>query len=138
MAVRAAGLNFVDALFVQGRYQIRPSAPCVPGSELAGVTTEVGSQVEGVTPGTRVLASIGLGAFAEEVVLAGSAVTPIPDGVTDGQAATLGQSYCTAVFALERRAAVQPGRHVLVLGAGGGVGAVMGQSIAPERGAAPA
>jgi len=122
VAVRAAGLNFVDALFVQGRYQIRPSVPFVPGSELAGVITEVGSQVEGVTPGTRVLASIGLGAFAEEVVLAGSAVTPIPDGVTDGQAATLGQSYCTAVFALERRAAVQPGRHVLVLGAGGGVG----------------
>lgn len=122
MAVRAAGLNFVDALFVQGRYQIRPSVPFVPGSELAGVITEVGSQVEGLEVGGRVLASVGLGAFAEEVVLEGSAVTPIPHGVTDGQAATLGQSYCTAVFALERRACVQPGRHVLVLGAGGGVG----------------
>lgn len=120
--VRAAGLNFVDALFVQGRYQIRPAVPFVPGSELAGVVTEAGAAVDGVAVGDRVLASIGLGAFAEEVVIDAAALTTIPDGVTDGQAATLGQSYCTAVFALERRARVGPGQKVLVLGAGGGVG----------------
>lgn len=120
--VRAAGLNFVDALFVQGRYQIRPQVPFVPGSELAGEIVEVGSEVTGLAVGDRVLASIGLGAFADEVVIAAAAATKVPDSVTDGQAATVAQSYCTAVFTLERRAGLAAGETVLVLGAGGGVG----------------
>ncbi len=120
--VRAAGLNFVDALFVAGRYQIRPPVPFVPGSELAGRITEVGAAVEDLAVGDRVMTSIGLGAFAEEVVVAAGGVTRVPDGVSDGQAATLGQSYCTAVFTLEHRVELASGETVLVLGAGGGVG----------------
>jgi len=120
--VRAAGLNFVDALFVGGRYQIRPSTPFVPGSELAGVVSEVGSDVDGWSVGDRVMASIGLGAFASDVVIAAAGAAHIPERVTDGQAATLSQSYCTAVFTLTRRVPVKAGETVLVLGAGGGVG----------------
>jgi NADPH:quinone reductase len=122
VAVRACGLNFVDALFVQGRYQIKPSLPFVPGSELSGEVVEVGDAVSAWTAGDRVLASVGLGGFADEVVIDGSQAIRVPDGLDFGRAATVLQSYCTGVFALERRAHLRAGQWMLVLGAGGGVG----------------
>ena len=122
VAVRACGLNFVDALFVQGLYQIKPSPPFTPGAELAGEVTEVGDDVSGVALGDRVLASIGLGAFRDEVVLRADQAIAIPAGIDFGRAATIGQSYCTGLFALRDRARLQAGQTLLVLGAGGGVG----------------
>ena len=91
--VWASGVDYVDALFVQGRYQIRPAVPFVPGSELAGEITEVGSDVDGFSVGDRVMASIGLGGFADEVVLAPEQLVAIPTRLTYGQAATMTQSY---------------------------------------------
>jgi NADPH2:quinone reductase len=120
--VEAAGVNYVDALFVQGRYQIKPSLPFTPGSEIAGTVSAVGSGVTTVGVGDRVLASCGLGGFAEQVALAADAVSVIPDSLDSARAATFTQSYCTALFALRDRAGMRPGETVLVLGAGGGVG----------------
>lgn len=120
--VAAAGLNYVDGLFVQGLYQIRPEPPFVPGSELAGTIVEVGSDVTGWSLADRVIASTGLGAFAEEVVVRPSQLARVPDGVDLRTAAALGQSYCTAWFALQRRAALAEGEWLLVLGGAGGVG----------------
>ncbi|MEZ5383390.1 MAG: NADPH:quinone oxidoreductase family protein [Microthrixaceae bacterium] len=121
--VRAAGVNFVDALFVEGSYQIKPPLPFVPGSEVAGVVSEVGPEAVGAPPpGTRVLASVGLGGFAEAVVAQPGALVVVPDTLSDGQAATLVQSYATMRFALTRRTVVAPGEWVVVLGAAGGVG----------------
>ncbi len=40
--VRAIGVNYVDGLLCQGRYQMRPATPYVPGGELAGVVAAVG------------------------------------------------------------------------------------------------
>lgn len=111
--IEAAGANFVDALIVQGRYQIRPPLPFTPGMEVAG--TERSS-------GRRVLALCWFGGFATQVVVPEASVVPIPDGVTMGQAATLVQSYATMLFSLTRRTTVAPGEWVAVLGAGGGVG----------------
>lgn len=118
----AAGLNYVDALFVQGRYQIRPPTPFTPGSELAGEVTEVGDGVTGWAVGDRVMASVGLGGFVDEVVLRPEQLLAVPDGLDFGQAATMGQSYATAWFTLTRRTTVREGDRVLVLGAAGGVG----------------
>ncbi len=127
--VRAAGLNYVDALFVRGGYQIQPPLPFVPGSELAGEVTEVGSDVgdgDGAwRVGDRVLASIGLGAFADEVLVPASVPIRIPEALSFGQAATIGQSYATAWFTLTRRTVVEPDEWVLVLGAAGGLGLAM-------------
>lgn len=120
--VEAAGVNYVDALFVQGEYQIKPPTPFVPGGEVAGVVRSVGEQVEGLAPGDRVIATVGLGGFADQVEARPAQVFPVPDGMTATQAAGFVQSYCTALFSLRDRAGVRPGEWVLVLGAAGGVG----------------
>ncbi|MGI5325206.1 NADPH:quinone oxidoreductase family protein [Actinomadura nitritigenes] len=112
LTVEAAGVNYVDALFVQGRYQIKPPLPFVPGSEVAGTLPD----------GTRVLAMCGLGGFASHVAVPAAAAVPLPDKLDAPRAATFTQSYCTALFALRDRAALASGESVLVLGAGGGVG----------------
>lgn len=120
--VWASGVNYVDALFVQGRYQIRPPLPFVPGSEVAGEVTEVGAEVEGWSVGDRVMASVGLGGYADEIVLSPTQLLRIPDRLSYGQAATMTQSYATAWFSLTRRTTVAPDDWVLVLGGAGGVG----------------
>jgi NADPH2:quinone reductase len=120
--VTAAGVNFVDALFVQGLYQIKPPLPFVPGNEVAGVITEVGADVTGRSVGERVFVNVGLGGYASEVVVDARRAMPTPASLTDGQAATFTQSYSTAWFALHERAKAQAGQSLLVLGAGGGVG----------------
>lgn len=121
----SSGVNYVDALFVQGRYQIKPPLPFVPGSEIAGEITEVGPAVEGWSVGDRVMASIGLGGFADEAVLRPDQLTRIPDNLTFGQAATMGQSYSTAWFSLTRRTVLRPEDWVVIYGAAGGVGLAM-------------
>jgi NADPH2:quinone reductase len=122
VAVRAAGVNFVDGLFVQGRYQIKPPLPFTPGGEVAGDVVAIGDAVESVAVGDRVLAMPWLGGFASHVELAAGSVVPIPGALTYGQAAALVQSYGTMLFSFTRRLQVQPGEWVLVLGAGGGIG----------------
>ncbi len=127
----ASGVNFVDGLFVEGRYQVKPPLPFVPGGEIAGVVTELGEGVaeaaasEGgprLAVGDRVLASVGLGGFADEVVVPARQAVPAPARLSDGQAATFVQSYLTGWFALRERAHARDGQWMLVLGAGGGVG----------------
>ncbi len=120
--VRAAGVNYVDGLICEGRYQMKPAIPFVPGSEIAGEIAAVGPGVDGLSVGDRVLAFIGWGGFAEQVAVPALSVIPMPGALDFGQAATLVQSYSTVLFALTRRTSVAPGEWVLVLGAGGGIG----------------
>ncbi len=120
--VEAAGVNYVDALFVAGQYQIKPRVPFVPGTESAGRVALVGKSVGGLETGQRVLVSAGLGGFATKVAAPAAAVTALPDVLDAPRAATFTQSYSTSLFALRERAAAQPGESVMVLGAGGGVG----------------
>jgi NADPH2:quinone reductase len=120
--IAAAGVNYVDALFVAGRYQIKPALPFIPGSEIAGVVASTGPGVHDWAPGDRVLASSGIGGFATKVALAAGALYALPAGLDDPRAATFTQSYCTALFALRDRGGLGPGETLLVLGAGGGVG----------------
>lgn len=120
--VEAAGVNYVDALFVGGQYQIRPPVPFVPGTEAAGRISALGASVQGLEVGQRVIASAGLGGFATKVAVPAAAVAVLPDVLDAPRAATFTQSFSTSLFALRERARAQPGESVLVLGAGGGVG----------------
>lgn len=122
IAVTACGVNYVDALFVQGKYQIKPPTPFIPGMEIVGRVTEVAGDVAGINVGDRVFANIGLGGYVSEAVVAASRVVVLPESLTDGQAATFMQSYLTGWFALVERARVEAGKWLLVLGGGGGVG----------------
>ncbi|MEO3785974.1 NADPH:quinone oxidoreductase family protein [Actinocorallia sp. B10E7] len=120
--VAATGANYVDGLFLHGRYQIKPPLPFVPGGEIAGTVKALGPGVEGPVIGSRVVALCGFGGFAEQVVVPAAAAVPIPDVLDFPRAATFTQSYCTGLYALRTRAGLQEGETVLVLGAGGGVG----------------
>lgn len=122
IAVKAAGLNFADTLIVQGRYQMKPELPFVPGLEAAGTITEVAPGVAGLQPGTRVMAALGMGAFGEQAVCKASAVFPIPDRMDFVTAAGFPIVYGTAQGGLARRANLKPGETLLVLGAAGGAG----------------
>jgi NADPH2:quinone reductase len=122
IAVAACGLNFVDSLLVEGRYQVKPAVPFVPGSEITGRIVETGPGVDASMVGRRVFAPVPNGGFADEVVTAANRILPIPDALSDGQGATFMQSYLTAWFAFTRRTQVQAGKTMLVLGAGGGIG----------------
>lgn len=122
VAVRAAGVNYVDGLLAAGRYQVKIPPPFVPGSEIAGEVDEVGEGVTEVQVGDRVFVTMGAGGFAEYAVVSAKAVQAIPDVLDFARAATFHQSYCTAWFTFLRRTEVRPGEWVLVTGAGGGIG----------------
>jgi NADPH2:quinone reductase len=122
VTVEAAGVNFVDGLFVAGQYQIKPPLPFTPGSEIAGRISVIGDGVDGYAVGQRVMATTGLGGYASHVVVPGLALVALPDALDAPRAATFTQSYCTMLFALRDRTQAEPGQTVLVLGAGGGIG----------------
>jgi NADPH2:quinone reductase len=122
VAVDAAGVNFVDTVILRGGYQFSPTLPFVPGSEVAGTVVEVGSAVAGWSPGDPVVCSVRNGGFAEQVAVAATSLLHRHPAVDVAVAATVLQSYSTALFALTQRDTVRAGETVLVLGAGGGVG----------------
>jgi NADPH:quinone reductase len=122
IAVEAAGVNFVDGLFIAGQYQIKPPLPFTPGSEIAGHIVSSGEGVTGFHAGQRVMATTGLGGFASHVVVPARSLAVLPDGFDAPRAATFTQSFSTCLFALRDRAVARPGERVLVLGAGGGIG----------------
>src|SRR5262245_47993534 len=122
IALKAAGISFVDVLTAAGQYQVKPPLPFVPGSEAAGIVSEVGGEVSGLAVGDQVVASGWGGMFAEETVLPARTVRRLPDGLDFAEAAVFPVSYSTAWHALVDRARLQAGETVLVLGAGGATG----------------
>jgi NADPH:quinone reductase len=68
--IAAAAVNFPDVLIVANEYQIKIPTPFIPGSEFAGVVTEVGDGVDTLAVGDRVFGTGIVGAFAEEVATA--------------------------------------------------------------------
>jgi NADPH2:quinone reductase len=114
LRVRAANINFPDALLCRGQYQVRPPLPFTPGVEICGETED----------GRRVIANPVLphGGFAQYAVADAAAVLPAPGGLDDAEAAALHIGYQTGWFALHRRAGLQAGETLLVHAAAGGVG----------------
>lgn len=120
--VQACAVNFPDLLTIQDRYQFKPGLPFVPGSEVSGVITAVGSGVDGLGVGDRVIGSASVGGLAENAVVNAEAVFPLPEGIGPEDAAGLLYAYGTSYYALRDRADLQRGESLLVLGSAGAVG----------------
>ncbi|WJV44648.1 NADPH:quinone oxidoreductase family protein [Streptomyces flavofungini] len=114
LKVRAANINFPDALLCRGQYQITPPLPFTPGVEICGETED----------GRRVIANPALphGGLAEYAVADAAALLPAPDALDDAEAAALHIGYQTGWFGLHRRARLKEGETLLVHAAAGGVG----------------
>nr|WP_155073124.1 NADPH:quinone oxidoreductase family protein [Streptomyces taklimakanensis] len=123
LRVRAANVNFPDALLCRGHYQVRPPLPFTPGVELCGEVVAAGEGTATAT-GTRVIAQPDLphGAFAELVAVDEARCAPAPGALDDAEAAALHIGYQTGWFGLHRRARLQAGETLLVHAAAGGVG----------------
>jgi NADPH:quinone reductase-like Zn-dependent oxidoreductase len=120
--VRAASLNFPDALMVRGLYQVKPALPFVPGAELAGVVRAVGAGVERPRVGESIIGFAGNGGFAQLCAVDAARTMPLPEGVGFAEGAAFGLTYGTALHALRDCGALRPEETLAVLGAGGGTG----------------
>ena len=122
MRVRAAGVGSTELIILAGNYRYAPRIPFVPGYEIAGVVEAIGAGVSGFALGQRVAALTVYGGFAELLVREAEHFLPIPDGVSDRDAAAVILNYVTAWQMIHRVAKVRPGQTALVTGAAGGVG----------------
>lgn len=123
--VTACALNFPEVLQIRGGYQLSAPLPHTPGSEIAGTEVASGRRIACVNMG---------GGLASLAVVAPDQCLPVPESMTDAQAAALPINYLTTHHALVDRADVQPGETVLVHAAAGGVGSAAVQ-IARDLGA---
>ncbi|MGO1120541.1 NADPH:quinone oxidoreductase family protein [Rhodovibrionaceae bacterium A322] len=119
--VEAAALNFSDLLMIEGRYQVRPPRPFIPGQEIAGVVTAV-AEGSPWSVGDRIASKVFWGGFAEEVQVREDMAIGLPDGVDFAVGAALPVVYMTALVALRHSVHAGPEDNVLVHAAAGGVG----------------
>lgn len=130
----AIGINFPDALMLQGKYQKRPDRPFVPGRDCSGIVKAVGTRVTRFKPGDRIVAQVFKGAFAELVPAPEARCFALPDKVSFEDAAAMITVFNTAWVAVDIRAAVKAGDTVMVTGAAGGVG-MAAMQLCKARGA---
>ena len=119
--VDAAGVNYPDALLVQGKYQVVVEPPFTPGNEVCGYVEQVGKDVD-LKKGMKVIGLPEIGGFSEYVCINKKLVIPISDNINSLAGASLPINYGTTYYALKRRAKAQSGESLLILGASGGVG----------------
>lgn len=121
--VRAAGISFANLLFIEGKHQNKPALPFIPGTEIAGVVTEIAPDAStGLRVGDRVCAGQPSGSFAEQAIIEADNVFRIPDGLGFDAATHFPTIYATAYSALKWRAAIEPGETLLVHGGSGASG----------------
>lgn len=122
VAIKAAGVSFVDVLTARGEYQFKPPLPYIPGSEYAGVVEAVGEDVTNLAVGDKVFGSSLGNTFAEAGLFTAANVSKMPEGMSFAEASVFPVNYQTAWHALVDRAQAKAGETLLVLGAAGGTG----------------
>ena len=123
--IKAAGLNFIDVYFREGRYPT--PLPFVVGQEAAGVVSEIGAEVTDVKVGDRVAYSGLQGSYAEFAAVNADRLVNIPDGVSFEQAAALMLQGMTAHYLVKSTYPLKAGETLLVHAAAGGVGQLLVQ-----------
>jgi NADPH2:quinone reductase len=123
--VRVAAAGLPDVFMCRGQYEFDPPLPFTPGEEVAGVVTDA-RHAPGFEPGQRVMGVTafyrGHGGFAERSVLVADATWPIPEEMSDVDAAAFGIPFRTAYLGLVTRGRLSEGETLLVHGAAGGTG----------------
>jgi NADPH2:quinone reductase len=120
--VQSVGVNFPDGLLVQGKYQLKPETPFIPGMEVAGEIIEIGSNISKFKIGDRVAALTQLNGYAEKVVVKESSVFNIPVKMSFDHSCALLCAYGTSHYALKQRGKLQKDELLVVLGASGSTG----------------
>jgi NADPH:quinone reductase len=123
--VTAAGIGLPDVFMCRGTYPLTPPLPFVSGQEATGTITALGDGVD-LSLGDRIMCVtafwMGHGSFAEECLVAADSIFPIPDGLTDAEAAGFWIPHLTAWTGLVDRGGMIAGDALAVLGAAGGSG----------------
>jgi NADPH:quinone reductase len=122
--VARSGVNFADTHATRNDYLAEQALPLVPGGEIAGRTGD----------GRRVAALLGTGGYAERVAVPESHLIPVPDEVSDDQAAGLLLQGLTAMALVRRCARIEAGETIVVEAAAGGTGTLAVQ-LAKREGA---
>jgi len=133
LKVKAVARNGFDPMILRGIPGLKTPFPMIPGGDVAGEIVEVGRDVTGFKVGDRVqvvpfqpgIGQMGetlRGGACEKVAVKARFLLPIPDKVSDVDAAALPIAYGTARRMMVERGMVKAGERVLVLGATGGVG----------------
>lgn len=120
--VKACAINYPDVLIIEDKYQFKPVRPFAPGGEIAGVVERVGEGVDSWSEGDRLIAMLGHGGLAEQVVVAAASALRLPPERSFVEGSALILTYATSIHALLDRGRLQAGETLLVLGAAGGVG----------------
>lgn len=125
--VAAVAVGMPDVFMCRDSYALRPPVPFVAGQEVCGTVDAVGPGVDPGLVGTRAMSVtnfyVGHGGFAEYTLANAPGVFRVPDDMTDADAASFRIGFSTAWIGLVRRGGLQPGEHLVVLGAAGGSGA---------------
>jgi NADPH2:quinone reductase len=123
--ISASGVNFIDTYHREGRYKV--PLPFVLGQEGAGVVTQVGSEVKSIKPGDHVAWTSIPGSYAEYVAVPAERLVPVPNGVSDQQAAAAMLQGMTAHYLSHDTYPLKRGETVLIHAAAGGVGQLLTQ-----------
>lgn len=120
--VKSVGVNFPDGLLVQGKYQLKPDTPFIPGMEVAGEIIKIGPSVSNLKIGDRVAALSQLSGYAEQAVVQEKSVFKIPSKMSFDDSCALLCAYGTSHYALKQRANLKKNELLVVLGASGSTG----------------
>jgi NADPH:quinone reductase len=123
--VSVAGVNSIDAQFRDGH--LRTPLPFIPGQEGVGVVTAAGTQTKFVKVGDRVAWSGTLGSYAEYLAAAEEHLVPVPDAISDEQAAAAMMHGLTAHYLVNDAHRLKAGETALIHAAAGGVGLLLVQ-----------
>src|SRR5579862_8666178 len=120
--VAAAGVNRPDVMQRRGHYPPPPGASDIPGLEVAGTIDAVGADVSTLRRGDRVCALVAGGGYAEFCVAPAAQCLPIPDGLTNVQAAAVPETFFTVWSNVFERGRLVAGETVLIHGGSSGIG----------------
>lgn len=123
--VSASGVNRPDVLQRLGLYPVPPGASDIPGLEVAGVIDQGEARelaAAGLHLGDRVCALVAGGGYAQWCVAPIAQCLPVPDGLSDVQAASLPETFFTVWSNLMDRGRLAPGETILIQGGTSGIG----------------